>query len=188
MKNKILIIGIVILIGTALVMGYAIVRQNTSEELTDGILQSRFSAPDDQDAKAKEEPFAFQAVLPLAKELGITEDERAALAHPGEDAPVEEKQSHFELVQKIAKEALILDITGCKAANPVVLKVKLDTPITVKNQDSTDHAIVFDTDNIFSIPANTTMDIKPDFQFGLGTYGYGCDQTPHAVGIFLVIQ
>jgi len=188
MRNKILTIGIVILMGTSLVLGYVIVRQNTAEELTDGLSQSRFSTLDDQNIKTREEFPIFQVDLPLAKELGITEDEWTALAHPTQDASVEEKQSHFELVQKIAKEALILDITGCKAANPVVLKVKLDTPITVKNQDSIEHAIVFNTDNIFSIPANTTVDIKPDFQFGLGTYGYGCDQTPHAIGIFLVTQ
>ena len=188
MRSKILVIGIIILAGTALVLGYAIVRQNTSEELTDGLLQSRFSALDEQDAKTREEPLVFQDALPLAEELGITKDERATLAHPAKDAPAEEKQSHFELVQKIAKEAQHLDITKCKVANPVVLKVKLGEPITVKNQDSVDHAIVFDADNIFSIPANTTMDIKPDFQFGSGTYGYGCDQTPHTVGIFLVTQ
>ena len=187
MQNKILLIRIIILVGTSLVLGYAIVQQNTSEELTNGLSQSRFNALDDQDVKVREEPPTFQVALPEAKELGITEDERAAIAHPRKDAPEEEKQSHFELVQKIAKEAQYLDITKCQIANPVVLKVKLDAPITVRNQDNIDHVIVLNADNIFSIPANTTMDIKPDFQFGPGIYGYSCDQTPHGVGIFLVI-
>ena len=187
MKNKLVVIAIIILAGTAIVLGYAILRPNAFKEAKDTLFENRFGATTKQEEPLQTKAPAKQALLPSAKELGISEEEHAAIDVPSNDASVEEKQKHFELVQKVAKEAAFLDITKCEVADPVVLKVKLGEPIAVKNQDDVEHALVLNEKNAFPIPANSTKEIEPDFAFGPGTYGYGCDGTPHAVGIFVVI-
>jgi len=192
MTSKILTIAIIILIAAAFGLGYAIYMQRSGGS-SDTLLENRFNnlqqgeivpVPGAQKYEGEESPLIN--LLPSAEELGITEEERAALAHPEKDAPLEEKQRHLELVRKVAKEARYLDITKCTIATPVVLKVKYEEEILVKNSDNIPHTIVFDAENIMSIPANSTTNITPSFERGPGTYGYGCDKTPHAAGLFLV--
>jgi hypothetical protein len=192
MTNKILTSTIIILIIAAFGLGYAIYTQRSGGS-SDTPFENRFDnlqqgeiAPVPEAQKYEDEESPMINVLPSAEELGIIEEERAALAHPEKDAPLEEKQRHLELVQKVAKEARYLDITKCTVANPVVLKVKYEEAILVKNSDNIPHTIVIGTNDIISIPANSTTNIMPAFEQGPGTYGYGCDQTPHAVGLFLV--
>jgi|AP45_3_1055517.scaffolds.fasta_scaffold34775_3 hypothetical protein len=192
MTNKILTIAVIALIAAAFGLGYAIYMQRSGGS-SDTSFENRFNnlqqgeilpAPEAQEYEGEESPLIN--LLPSAEELGIMEEERVALAHPAKDAPAEEKQRHLELVQKVAKEAQYLDITKCTIATPVVLKVKYKEEIFVKNSDNVPHTIVFDAENTISIPANSTTNITPGFEHGPGTYGYGCDQTPHAAGLFLV--
>jgi len=192
MTNKILTIAIIILIAAAFGLSYAIYMQRSGGS-SDTLLENRFNnlqqgeiSSTPQAQKYEGEESLLVNLLPSAEELGIMEEERAALAHPANDAPAEEKQRHLELVQKVAKEARYLDITKCTIATPVVLKVKYEEEISVKNSDNIPHTIVFDAKNTISIPANSTTNISPGFEHGPGTYGYGCDQTLHAAGLFLV--
>jgi len=96
------------------------------------------------------------------------------------------KNNHIDVVRGAAKEAPYLDITKCEIADPVVLKIKESEGMKVRNQDSVTHTLVLDADTKFIIPAGATEQIKPDFLHGPGIYGYGCDEMPYSVGIFLV--
>jgi hypothetical protein len=46
--------------------------------------------------------------------------------------------------------------------------------------------IVLAANHIFEIAPGTTKDTSIDFEHGPGIYGFGCDNVPHAVGMFLV--
>ena len=188
MSNKILIIFIAGLLFSVLGLGFAIYKKGSSRGSSDILSENRLgnSNPERQSDFSVPTDTSINSLLPSAGELGITEDERAALAHPANEASIEEKKSHFELIQKVAKETSVLDITKCKTADPVVLKIKFGESILVENKDDVPHSIVFNAENAYDIPANSTKEIKPAFSYGAGTYGYGCDQVPHAVGLFLV--
>lgn len=192
MANKTLTIAIGILILTAMGLGYAIYKQKSgsssdvlSENRFDNLKQGEIQATS-KNQRDEGNGSTTVNLLPSAEELGISEDERAVLDHPVKDASEVDKQRHLDLVQKLAKEAPILDITTCSVSSPVVFKAKYGEEISVKNDDDSAHTILFDAENTVYIPANSTMNVTPNFQHGPGTYGYGCDQTPHAVGFFLV--
>ena len=171
-------------------LGYAIYKQQSgsssgvlSENRFDNLKQGEIRVTSKNQRDEGNESTRVN-LLPSAEELGISEDERAVLAHSVKDASPEDKQRHLELVQKLAKEAAYLDITKCSVSSPVVFKVKHGEEISVKNDDDSAHTILFDAENTMYIPANSTMHVTPDFEHGPGTYGYGCDQTPHAAGFF----
>ena len=184
MGNKILIITISILLLLAIVLGYAIYSQRLGTTSSGESQSAEVKAPVGPDSRPQ--GGSSQPNLPTAEELGITPEEFAAIDVPAPDASVEEKQKHFEAVQRVARDASYLDITKCEIADPVVLKVR--DGVEVRNQDDVAHTIVMDANNQFTIPAGATKQIKPNFLHGPGAYGYGCDQVPHAVGMFLVIQ
>lgn len=158
-------IAVVFLIVVAVMLGYMIFQQSRPKS-TDRI----------------EKAGAAQALF-----QDLADKERAVLNVPSQDSTQEEKQQHFELVLRIAKEADYLDISQC-IPSPVVFKVKNDERFTVKNPDAVEHTIGLDPDHIFSVPAQSTKTIVADFGHGAGLYGYGCDASTKAVGLFLVAQ
>lgn len=112
-------------------------------------------------------------------------DETAVLHTPSPNATEAERKQFFNIVAHFAKEADVLDITGCKAV-PIDLKVKLGNPISVKNSDAIDHKIVLNPTTTYTISANSTQDITIPFEKGPGIYGFGCDTLPTAIGMFFV--
>lgn len=182
MSDKILTIITALLIILAIVLGYAIYKQRFEPSSSGKSEQIKEQVPVDSSSESKGD----YGGLPSAEELGITSEELTALDFPASDAPINEKNNHIDVVNKIAKEASYLDITKCEIADPVVLKIKESKGTKVRNQDSVPHTLRIDADNKFIIPAGATEQIKPDFLHGPGMYGYVCDQVTHVVGIFLV--
>lgn len=115
----------------------------------------------------------------------LTDDEKLVLTPPAKDASPEEFKRHAELVQRLAKDAPYLNISGC-AALPVVFRTQVNEKVKIKNDDSVKHAVVFDASHIYEIQPHTNGTIDIGFSRGPGIYGYGCDNVPHAVGMFLV--
>jgi plastocyanin len=97
-----------------------------------------------------------------------------------------EKKAHFELVAPLSIEADVLDISAC-LGDPLVLRVEGGTTFTVRNKDSKEHTIQISEKLQFTVSPGKTKEIKADFGFGRGVYGYGCDNSPSAAGIFFVI-
>ena len=124
---------------------------------------------------------------PFDYSLSESDDENAknVLKTPGPNASKEAKRAHFLLAQQLAKEVEYLDITGCKA-NPVVMKAKAGSTIKVRNQDAQKHSIVLDRDRQSEIPPEGINVAAVNFYNGEGLYGYGCDNSTNAVGMFLV--
>ena len=107
------------------------------------------------------------------------------LETPGPDAPIQERQRHFELALSAARSSDLLDITSCQP-DPTVLRTRNGATFRVKNGDSSEHILLFDPEHIYRIPAGSTLNIKADFGKGSGLYGYGCDLSSQASGLIFV--
>ena len=112
--------------------------------------------------------------------------EKEALQTPPKGASEAAKKAHFEKVIPLAVESDTLDVGKC-IGKPVVLKVKAGAAFTVRNNDERDHTIQMSDKLQFIIPAHGTKMITPEFDYGPGVYGYGCDNSQSAAGIFFVI-
>lgn len=113
-------------------------------------------------------------------------DKKNVLLWPPQNASVEEKQRHDDLVRSLAADAEFLDILSDCTAQPVVLRVRFGETFTIRNQDIVDHVITVNEDNIFSIPVGGTKDVKADFGKGRGNYGFVCDSRTGVSGILHV--
>ncbi len=165
-------ITILVLVIIAVVLGYSIYNQSFLKTLM-------YKAP---------QPQAGKQAFPLANSIsrsGLTADEQTALKTPGANASQEERKKHFDAAFRAAKNAEVLQLGQCQGT-PVVLRVKKDKPITVNNQDYKQHQIIIDKDHIYSVPANGKTDLAIGFDKGPGLYGYGCDKSQEASGLFLV--
>ena len=172
-KNKIITVLIIILAFIALVLGYAIYRERFASFDKKSVSGTQFAQTQD-----------FQAPQSQGPALYSGDDERAVLNAPSPDAPEEERQAHFELAKSVAQDAEYLDITGC-VGSPLVLKVKGNEPISVRNDDAVEHSIGFNN-ALYPISAGGTTEVAFDFHSGPGLYGYGCDTSQGAAGMFLV--
>jgi hypothetical protein len=126
----------------------------------------------------------FRPLRTLPKDL--TADERSILQAPQADDPVSKKEAHFQIVNKLAQEADVLNINKCEKPSPLVLSLKYGQEFKVKNDDSIPHSIIIDKNHIYKIDANSTVSFKADFGRGLGAYGYLCEKYAGIVGFFLV--
>lgn len=149
---------IIVLAGTAIILGYSIYGELFKQKV---------------------------AVQKSEKQSIVISEEREVLKFPSQDAPAEEKQRHYELVVKLAKEADFLDISKC-IASPLVFKTKNGKNFLVKNNDFSDHEIQINEEHRYTISANSSRTILADFGYGQGLYGYGCDNSGAPVGLFLV--
>lgn len=112
--------------------------------------------------------------------------EKQQLLKIRQDSSQEEKQRHFDLVQKFAQDVAYLDITGC-APRPFIIRLKDGKEFGVKNADGAEREMGIDPQHIYTIPARSEKKIKADFGHGPGVYGYGCDKSQDAVGMLLII-
>ncbi|MBI3420897.1 MAG: hypothetical protein HY006_02435 [Candidatus Sungbacteria bacterium] len=171
-KNHLIAGALIVLALIAIVLTYLIYRQ----------LRPASSLRSDSPQRQSEGSAPKPNVNPPQK---LIADEQAALNPPLNGSTPEASKRHAELVQRLAKDTAQLDITGC-TAKPVVSRVRYKTKISVKNNDAVKHLIVFDPAHTFEIPPRAIHELPIDFQSGPGIYGYGCDNIPQAVGMFLV--
>lgn len=113
-------------------------------------------------------------------------EEKQQLLGIRQDSSEEEKKRHADLVQRLARDAAYLDITDCDP-QPIVMRLKDGGEFTVKNSDAGEREIGIDPQHIYTIPGRGERKIKVDFGHGPGVYGYGCNKSSGAVGMFLVV-
>lgn len=115
----------------------------------------------------------------------LTAQERELFDVPGPDATPPEREKHFQLALKLAKEVDEIAIKDC-FGSPVVARVSEKGTLKVRNEDSATHNIGFDQDHNLTVPSKETRTITSDFKFGKGLYGYTCDG-PSGVAGFLIL-
>ena len=143
----------IILIGIAIILGYAIYSQHVQK-------QPPVLSPNSTQ----------QRLLPA----NLTDDEHFILNPPSSDASRSAKDKHAQTVAKLAIVGSNIQITNCKPS-PLVLQVKLGSEFTITNKDSTSHNITFDEEHTYKVSANGNLTIKAEFKYGAGDYGYVCE-------------
>lgn len=109
------------------------------------------------------------------------------LSAPGPNATEAERQAHGQLVASSAVETKSIDLTSCQA-KPLVSRFREGAEITLINNDPVPHVMVFNPSLTFPVPAKSSSKIKANFGYGPGIYGFGCDQSPMAVGMILLTE
>lgn len=133
----------------------------------------------------KSPPQSGSALGPTSSSAS-TDEEIQQLLGIRQDSSDEEKKRHFDLVQKLARDAEYLNITNC-APQPIVIRVKDGSHLIVKNSDDEMLEIGIDPQHLYGIPAQGEKKIKIAFGNGPGIYGYGCNKSSGAVGMFYVV-
>jgi hypothetical protein len=114
------------------------------------------------------------------------EDRTAVLQTPRNTSTKEERDAHFKIVQRLAVMSETLDVSGCNP-NPLVLKHRQIQDIQVTNKDDVPHELQVNPQHLYTVPAHGSISIPPDFGSGTGVYGYGCDNSLNAVGLFFIV-
>lgn len=171
-KYQLLIVGVLITI--AVILGYLIF-STKFQKLSLPVKES-----------TNEGTGSGQQLIGRSDYESLTTDQKAVLAPPTGGSP-EEIQKHLDLVSRLAVEAEFLDVAKCQAM-PIVTRVKQGSEISIRNQDTVPHTVVFDEDHMYLIEPNQTKPIVADFGRGIGVYGFGCDKLAGAVGMISVVE
>ena len=115
----------------------------------------------------------------------LTREEKDVLTPPSASASQEEKDKHDALAAKLSKESETLDIANCRP-NPLVLRIKINQNLKIKNNENIDHKLIFDDTHQYKILKNSTTTVETDFGHGAGLYGYVCEGVG-LTGFILVI-
>ena len=178
MKDKLIYVAIVILLGIAIGLGVVIFQRY------DTTTQDQSSAE-----QLGENAGEYSRLLPSIdiEKLGITEEEGNVLSPPSPDSLESEKEAHLALTEKLAVFAEYLDITKCEVADPVVFSVSYDSSFTVRNEDTVDHDLVRGPgEKRFTVPAGGEITLTADWGEGPGVFAYACDSIRRPVGMILM--
>ena len=165
MKQKLPYIAIVLLIVIAIVLNIAI--------------DKKYSLIKENQQKKS------SAVLPVTlTPASLTE---RLLKLPSKDTTSEQQRQHFLLVEQHAVPSAFLDISGCRG-NPTVIAVTKGKSVQIKNTDKIAHEISLNQSTHYAIPAKSSQSYQIPFEKGRGIYGYACDHSGKADGVFFVEQ
>lgn len=100
-----------------------------------------------------------------------------------------EDHVYINTVSKVATNVETLEIgEGC-VMSPLVLRLSLNTPLTIENKDTQNHVIAFEDENFFSVTAGRSRVIDLH-RFGKeeGVYKYRCGDVSReeAVGVLYI--
>lgn len=109
----------------------------------------------------------------------------AMLRMPDPDASEAARNTYRALLENESKQQNDFTIKEC-TPDPLAIKVKSGSEITIRNDDDTEHLITVNAQNQVSVPANGTAKLKAEFGKGNGIYTYRCDADVAHVGIILV--
>ena len=165
-RSKIFTSLSILLVITAVGLGYTIYQRQTSNQPQTNVEQA-FTPP----------PHTLPA--PVV-------DEELVLDFPDPSAPKEEQRKHYDLVSQLAENVDEIDISNCRPS-PLVARIKNKDPITLKNSDQVEHSVSFNQEQTLVISAAAKESIIVNFEFGPGVYGYTCDAKGKPVGVLLVI-
>ena len=169
MKNKSVPLQVIILSALAFGLGYLILSQNRSET---------FYKSNGQQTTNNGE----QATRTPSPETNV-------LIFPGDDAPQEVKDKHFQLVLEEAVGTDTVTIKNCQG-DPVVAWVKNKSVLKIKNDDAQDHTlkVAVSEEYAYQLKSSANLDLKVEFVNGPGVYRYICDDPNVTAGIFYVVQ
>ena len=125
---------------------------------------------------------------PLARHLTPEEQELLNFKdHNPTEATGAQKIRHDELIRQLAKNADFLDITGCRA-EPLVLRVRMDEDITVRNRDDMAHILHQGPRQEIEVPPKGEIIVpaRAFFTRAPANYPYACDNLSQTVGLFAV--
>lgn len=166
MGNKAALILIIFLSLSALILGFLIFQRLNSQNST--------VLPNDQ----------FQTDN---QTLQTTNAPKDIFTIPPGDASEKEIKEYRAYLDSQAKASPALDITNCHP-EPIVLKTKIGSSITLVNKSSKNHKIVVNQKDIYTVNANGSSKITPVFEHGSGAYAYTCDSSTKAVGILYSVN
>ncbi len=178
-SEKKLVWIIIILALVAVGLGFAIYKQ--------GFLD-RFLPQNSATSKSSSNTAAKQASNSKPKRPlpeGLSEEELALMTPPGQTASEAQRNAHYQIGKKLAKEASALQLNKCNGPSPLDMKLVNGQEFDVVNSDTSDHTIIIG-EKKFTVKANSTETFKADFGRGNGLYGYICDDLSGVAGFFFV--
>ena len=184
--GKTLQIVIVVLVAIAAGLVYLISIQSNEKIATipsASPQQSETSAPSSE----TQSPLSPLSSSPTPQAGPISaKDHKAILAFPNSKASADERAAYNALVNRLARDANTLLVSGC-SPDPLVMHVLLAKDFTITNTDSVKRRVFFQEPTI-EIPPNGSVIIHPAkvFTHGAGNYGYFCDGSSDINGVFLV--
>ena len=133
-------------------------------------------------------PTPTPPAIPMATP-SLTSDQQLVLKPPPSGSQKEAIGAYFNAVQKLAVDAKTIEIgQGC-FANPIVVRAKQGSQLTIINKDSRDHELNFDGPSKVGLVAGHSATISINFSHGPGLYAYTCDPsspTGKIVGVLTV--
>ena len=148
-----MIVGVVVLAVIAVVLGYQIYKQTTGAGIAPPVVQT---PPVQQTQDTSVQPTqqqTTQQTLPSAEEQALVK------AIPDPNSSLEEKIEYNKKLEKFEKVTDMVEITNCWPY-PFIARVREDTDLKIKNNDSVDN-IIFIGQKQINVPANTTVTTEP---------------------------
>ncbi len=185
--GKVLNIVILILLAIAVILSYIVFQKVTPKSDKKVENKNITSVKKVENKNITSVPKASLTGKPWSPANFASEEE--AILNPPQDGTAEDYKQLVELANRIAKDAPYLDISNCNnaKAQPLVLRVKLDTNFTVVNNDKEDHKISILEG--YNIPSGGKQTIKAAFDPKKvpGLYSYSCDGKS-TIGMLFVVK
>lgn len=172
MNRNIVIFIVIILIAASAILGYTIYQRVNPSKTPK--LQSQQTVSPSPVLRASARPGSPQPPpSPSSAYLDTLSAEEKTIISM--NFTREEIQKNHDLIVSAAKTAEFLDVAKCEV-RPVVLKIKQNTAIKLRNQNSVSRTISIGTNLIETVGANSTKEVKLTQNDVSGAlHGYGCD-------------
>ena len=183
MNSKKTLIGILVL--AAVGLGAFVLFQNKPLSGSGAPVQDTTATPADSAGQGAVQSGTTTVVTTLPN---LTPEQKKLLAPPSASAPLAEQQAYADMVTKAAQVTTTLSLGASCLPSPMVMSIRMGSTVTVKNTDSVDHTISFDSSHALNIPANSSKQLATDFLKEEGIHGYGCDSIIGGVGLTVVTK
>ena len=117
----------------------------------------------------------------------LTAEEKIVLEGPGVNPTEGELLNYSLLVEEIAQNTNVIDITRCQA-DPVVARVFNGSNLLIKNSFGGERRFTINEDHIYAVPEDGEREILVDFGPGNKMHGFGCDLIDGPIGFLLVTE
>jgi hypothetical protein len=127
------------------------------------------------------------AAIPIsspAQELS-SKDFAIAFQQPTASSTQSDRLAHVDLVVKDAVSTSTLYINSC-LSNPPIVSIKRGLGLTLVNNDSVSHTIIFSPSATFVVATSSSKIIKADFGKTVGIYPFRCDKATTTIGIVII--
>lgn len=142
MSKNLIYIGIGILAIIAVFLGYKIYQQQASFK----------------QIASQTKPTPTVQVQQSSQPQDSSAEENLIKAAPPQDASEQDRTAYYQKLQGLAKDAATIEITNC-TLNPLIIRTKEGTVLSIKNNDGIEHTVVSGTDKL-KVPANGMISTK----------------------------